>query len=240
MRLKLLRLFLYAFVVLAGRGLAQSALVSVSDEAPHVELSVGAAAMVGGPGADFERRFRAIGFDAPDGRIQLPHTAPPAPLPGAFAQVHVATSAHSMVGFLISDVETETEGRPPGGVGATVQGGVRTRALIVSYRPNAWFKIGAGPALHRRSAGFGGHPQFREEAFGWVESGEVKFARRHRSPDGPPAFGYVLGQHRHARPLDVPSMTMPFQGTGIAVPSWPAQRVRTSHWVFGVGVGFEI
>lgn len=240
MRVRRLRLFVYVFAMLAGRGWAQSSLVSVSDEPPHVELSIGAAAMVGGPGADFERQFRAIGFDAPDGRTALPHTAPPAPLPGVFAQAHVAAGAHAMIGFLISSVETETEGRPPGGAGASMSGGVLTRALVLSYRPNAWFKIGAGPALHRRSAGFGGHPVFRDEAAGWVGGGEAKFARSHRSPQRAPAFGYVLAQYRQVPPLDVPSMALPAQGVPTHARVWEAQRVRTSHWAIGLGIGFEI
>lgn len=224
----------------AGSASAQGALVSVSEEVPRVEVSVGAAAMYGGAGADFERQFRQLGFDAPDGRIELPHTAAPAPLPGVFAQAHVAAGAHAMVGFLISDVETDTEGRPPGGAGASMRADVLTRALILSYRPNAWLKIGAGPALHRRSAGFVGHPSFRDDAVGWVGSGEAKFARSHRSAERRPAFGYVLGQYRRAPALDVPSMPLPAQGVPTRARVWDAQRVRTSHWAFGVGIGLEM
>jgi hypothetical protein len=215
--------------------------VSVSDEMPRVEISVGAGAMEHGPGSDFERQFAELGFDHPDGRIKTPHTSPPSLLPGAFAQVHVASSAHTMVGFIVSNVKTETEGRPADGGAAVMRATVITGGLVVSYRPNPWLKIGAGPALQRRSAGFIGSPEFRQDALGWLASGEAKFARGKRAPAHAPPFGYAIVQYRDAPPLSLPSMTTPVIGAAhMTTLSWPPQTVRTSHWMFGLGVGFEI
>ena len=237
------RIWLSILWLLGGvtRAVAQPGVVTVSDEMPRVEISVGAAALEQGPGRDFERQFTALGFDAPDGRTKTPHTAPPSLLPGVLAEVHVASGAHTMVGVIISDLKTETEGRAADGGQAVMVAAVLTRGLVVSFRPNPWLKIGAGPALHRRSAGFQGGAETGAEALGWLASGEAKFARGKRAPGRPPAFGYAIAQYHDAPPLSVPAMTTPVIGrTQMSVLTWPPQTVRTSHWMFGLGVGFEI
>lgn len=239
MRIRSFWIPVYCLLTCARGASAQSGFVRVPDETPRVEISVGAGAMERGPGHDFERQFAALGFDQADGRISTPHTAPPSPVPGVFAQVHVAASAHAMVGFIVSDVQTETEGRAADGGAAFMRATMVTQALVVSVRPNSWFKFGAGAALHRRGAGFTGGPEFREDAVGWVASGEAKFARGKRSSS--PRFGYAIVQYREAPPLSVPAMTARITGrTNVTVLNWPPQTVRTSHWMFGVGIGLEI
>lgn len=241
MRVRSVCICAYGLLGCATGAAAQIGLVSVSDEMPRVEISVGAGAMEHGAGRDFEREFAALGFDVPDGRTKMPHTSPPSLLPGIFAQVHVASTAHTMIGFIISDVKTETEGRPPDGGSAVMDAEVVTRGIVVSFRPNPWFKVGAGPALHRRSAGFAAAQEFSREAVGWLASGEAKFARGKRWPGHPGRFGYAMLQYRNAPPLSLPSMATTVTGRAhVTELEWPAQTVRTSHWMFGFGVGFEI
>jgi len=232
------RMFCYALAC-AAPALAQIAYVE--NEPPHVEISIGAAAIEHGPSVDVEREMRALGLVYPRGKFTSPMTEPPNLVPGVFAQAHVALGAHAMVGALVSGLETTTTGRDVHLAVGSVQAHTRTEALVFSYRPNSWFKFGAGPALNHHTIAFvGPSSTFRDQTLGWVASGEAKFVRRPQRVDRPPLYGYVLGQYRHASSLALPATVLPLNGPPNRFLSWPATSVRSSHWMFGVGVGIEI
>ena len=80
----------------------------------------------------------------------------------------------------------------------------------------------------------------REQRLGWVAGADMKIVRRPLSYEHPPTFGYVTAQYRGSPALRVPAGSLPLSGSDRGSVLWPSQRVRTSHWVIGVGVGFEI
>jgi hypothetical protein len=79
-----------------------------------------------------------------------------------------------------------------------------------------------------------------EQRLGWVAGGDVKIRRRPLSYAHPPTFGYLTAQYRGAPALRLPAGPLPLSGLEKRSVSWPSQRVRTSHWLIGVGIGFEI
>jgi hypothetical protein len=209
----------------------------ISSEMPHVELSVGLGGMTAGSGIDLERRMTDLGLVSRASTLTYPRTTP---MPGLFAQVQVGVAEHAMVGVWIGADETKTEGRSHAGTYARVVANVHTRALLFSYRPNPWLKLGAGPAVMRRLVAFDDGQTFHGKALGWVTAAEAKFARKPMTPEHPPGFGYVTAQYRATPGVSLPQTTLPVYSSGRATLPWPAERVRMSHWMFGVGVGFEI
>ncbi len=211
----------------------------VSREMTHLEVSVGLGAVKGGPGPQVERELTRLGLDHRDGQLKQPHTSW-VDFPPAFAQIHVGVKRHMMVGALISTFGLSTVGRAEDGGVAHVETEVMSRAVLVSFRPNSWLRVGAGPALHRRTVEFPLADRIRrEQSLGFVAGGDMKIVRRPMSSQHPPTFGYLTAQYRGAPALRAPATWLPVGSAGRAVP-WPGQRVRTSHWIIGVGVGFEI
>lgn len=238
MRFTCLRWIAYA-VALAGPALAQPPTL-ISREMPRVEMSVGITHLFGGPGRDLERAMSRLGLDHDAAPLKSPRTSPRDFLP-VFAQLQVGVAERAMVGVLISGFGISTVGQDADGGRAHVESSIVSRALLVSYRPNPWMKIGAGPALHRRTVEvFGMDGATRGQQLGWLGSAEVKFARRPLTYDRPPAFGYITAQYRGAPALHVPAGSLAVSGLERRAVAWPAHRVRTSHWMIGVGVGFEI
>jgi len=237
-RFTCLRWITYA-LALAVPALAQPTLIS--REMPHVELSVGAGRILGGPGAHVEREMTRLGLNHGAGLLEMPRTSTTDSIPGAFAQIHVGVAPHAMVGVFVSTVPTDTVGRAADGGQAYVKESVNSRALLVSYRPSPWIRIGAGPALHRRSLELiGSDSVTREQRLGWLGSADVKVFRRPLSYEHPPTYGYLTAQYRGAPALNVPAGSLAVSGPERRFLPWPGQRVRTSHWMIGVGVGFEI
>lgn len=213
----------------------------MSKEMPHVEVSVGAAEMAGGPGRDLEKGMIALGLQSRWGPYTYPYTEPPNILPGAFAQVNVGVTPHTMAGGLADVLETTTHGRTPAGGSLSARANVKTRAVLASFRPTPWVKVEAGPALMHRLLEFESTAlTVRDDAIGWVAGADAKFARRPMTPEHPPWFAYVTAQYRGAPSLDVPATTVPLYGSGRQQLGWPAQHVRMAHWLVGVGFGFEI
>jgi hypothetical protein len=239
-RFTCLRWIAYA-VAMAGPALAQPPTL-ISREMPRVELSVGAGPEYGGPGGHLEREMTRLGLDHDDGMLKRPKTSPRDTIPGAFAQLHVGVTRHAMVGLLISTLASSTVGQAANGDLAHVDASVLSRALIVSYRPTPWIRIGAGPALHRRTLEFprGEGALTREPGWGWLASADVKFFRRPLSSQHAPVFGYVTAQYRGAPAMRAPAGSLPFGGVDRRELPWPAQRIRAAHWMVGVGFGFEI
>jgi hypothetical protein len=237
MRFTCVRWLAYA-LALGVPALAQPPTV-MSREMPRVELSVGLGSVRGGPGPQVERELTRLGLDHREGQAKQPHTSW-VDFPPAFAQVHVGVKRHMMVGALMSTFGLSTVGRADDGSVAHVQSEVRSRALMVSYRPNPWIRIGAGPALHRRTLEL---PRAdlvtREQRLGWVAGADLKIVRRPLSFQHPPTFGYLTAQYRGSPAVHAPAASLPVGSNGRSV-LWPGQRVRTSHWIIGVGVGFEI
>ena len=238
MRFTCVRWLIYG-VALGVPALAQPPTL-ISREMPHVEMSAGLGSVKGGPAAQVERQLTHLGLDQRDGLLKRPQTSLSEFLP-AFAQVHVGVAPNVMVGGLISTFAHSTVGRDTEGGLAHVSTGVLSRAVVVSYRPNPWIRIGAGPALHRRTVEFPlADRLIREQRLGWVAGGDVKIVRRPLSYQHPPTFGYLTAQYRGSPSLRVPPGSLPLSGLDRRSISWPGQRVRTSHWMIGVGVGFEI
>jgi hypothetical protein len=238
MRFTCLR-WLFYVLALGGPALAQPPTL-ISREMTHLEMSVGLGSIKGGPASRLEREMTRLGLDHREGLVKRPTTSI-MDFPPAFAQVHVGVRRHAMVGVLVSTVGLSTVGRDADGGLAYVQSRVVSRALLVSYRPTPWIRIGAGPALHRSSVELPlANRVTSEQRLGWAAGGDVKIVRRPLSYQRPPTFGYVTAQYRGALSLRVPAVSLPLSGPDRRSISWPSQRVRTSHWVIGVGVGFEI
>jgi hypothetical protein len=237
MRFTCLRWLTYA-LALGVPALAQPPTL-MSREMPRAEMSVGLGSVRGGPAGQVEREMTRLGLDHRDGLLESPKTSF-IDFPPAFAQVHVGVTRHTMAGALVSTFGFSTTGRDADGGLAHVQSKVVSRALIVSYRPTPWIRIGAGPALHRSTVGFPlADRATREQRLGWVAGGDVKIVRRPLSFQHPPTFGYLTAQYRGARAVRAPAGSLPVGSNGRSVP-WPGQRVRTSHWIIGLGLGFEI
>ena len=212
----------------------------ISREMPHVAMSVVRGSVRKGPAPQVERELTRLGLNQRDGLLEWPQTSF-MEFPPAFAQVHVGVRRHVVVGALASTFTNSTVGRDADGGLAHVHTGVVSRALLVSYRPNPWIRIGAGPALHRRLVEFPLADRVtREQRLGWVAGGDVKIRRRPLSYAHPPTFGYLTAQYRGAPALRLPAGPLPLSGLEKRSVSWPSQRVRTSHWLIGVGIGFEI
>jgi hypothetical protein len=238
MRFTCLRWLAYA-LALGVPALAQPP-APMSREMPRVELSVGLGSVRGGPAHQVEREMTRLGLDHRDGLLERPKTSF-IDFPPAFAQVHVGVRRHTMVGVLVSTFGLSTVGQADDGGIAHVHSTIVSRALIVSYRPTPWIRIGAGPALHRSTVEFPlADRATREQRLGWIAGGDVKFMRRPLSYQHPPTFGYLTAQYRGAPSVRVPAGSLPLSGFDRRSVSWPGQRVRTSHWIIGVGVGFEI
>jgi hypothetical protein len=233
----------------------QRGTVSISDELPHLELSVGMASMAGGSGvgaeqtmsglrlADWTPRFR---------RRTMPWTQAGF---GLFAQAHMAVSPHAMLGYMVSLTQHDTHGSRTSETSAVLpvythvaaHQEVKTRALIVSARPNARIKFGAGPAVHQRLFEIQGPqaPQgsVKDLTLGWVAGGEVMLHRGRTTYEQPAHFVKVMGQYRAAgntasEPLEVSLGRSP-TGKDLGSVSWPSTDVRFSHWMIGVGIGIE-
>jgi hypothetical protein len=238
MRVTSARILIYA-LALSWPAAAQPTLMSTG--MPHVELAVGVGEMLSGPGLDLERQMQRLdlGHDIP--RFSYPKTTPPSLVPGVFGQVHVGVTKHTTLGFIASAVETETSGRAADQATTVVKANVRSEALVLSFRPTPWIKVGAGPAMHRRLLTFHDRDAtVRSDEAGWLANSEVKFARRAADSMHPARFGLITGQYRNAGHIDVPSMPVALYGRERRLIAWPAQRVRASHWMIGVGIGVEI
>jgi hypothetical protein len=237
MRFTSLRFGIYT-LCLAAPTLAQPPTL-MSREMPRVEMSVGLGSVRGGPAGQVEREMTRLRLDHREGPLESPKTSF-IDFPPAFAQVHVGVRRHTMVGALVSTFGLGTVGRAEDGGLAHVESTVVSRALLVSYRPTPWIRIGAGPALHRSTVEFPlANRETREQRLGWVAGGDVKFVRRPLSFQHPPTFGYLTAQYRGAPAIRAPAGSLPVGSNERSV-TWPGQRVRTSHWMIGVGVGFEI
>ena len=146
-----------------------------------------------------------------------------------------------MIGVFVGADETTTSGRSAEGATADVRADIRTRAVLASFRPTPWIKIAGGPALMRRRIAFESDgPVFRDSALGWLAAADAKFVRRPMTEERPPVFGYLTVQYRDARPLEVGATAVPEYGPSRQWLGWPPQRVRMSHWMVGLGIGFEI
>jgi hypothetical protein len=212
--------------------------IPLSHEMPRVEASVGAGAVYGGASTQVERKFTEFGLNHGGGLSRSPQTSPTDFFP-VFAQLQLGVREHTMVGYLTAGSGTDTMGRAADGGMAYVHAATRSRALLVSYRPNPWIRVGAGPALHRRTLIVNGSgDDTRLTTLGWVGSADVKFARRALTYEHPPSYGYVTAQYRGMPALRVPPGSLSV-GDKRSLP-WPGQRVGFSHWLIGVGVGFEI
>jgi len=234
-RFTCLRWLTYGIAV-AVPALAQPS--TVSRAMPYVELSIGAGGVRGGAAVQVEREFTRLGLDHGNALVKSPHTSPADFIP-VFAQLQLGVRRHTMVGLLTSGNGTDTTGRAADGAMAYVHAATRSRALLVSYRPNPWIRIGAGPALHRRTlVVYGSGSETRVQRLGWIGSADVKFARKPLTYQHPPSFGYVSAQYRGMPALYVPPGSLSV-GDRRSLP-WPGQRVGFSHWLIGVGVGFEI
>jgi len=208
---------------------------------PHVEVSVGAGAMALGPGRDLEQTMSDLGLASRLGKFVYPSTEPPNIVPGVFAEINVGAGAHAMVGLFLGADQTTTSGRTPAGASLLARVNVKTRALLASYRPTPWLRLATGPALldraltfERTDVSFGG------TEVGWVASGEAKFVRRPMTPAHPPMFGLVTVQYRDSPALSLPAVDLPLYGSDHRYAAWPAQQLRMSHWMIGLGFGFEI
>lgn len=235
-------LYIAAFAIPA---IAQAPPVSVSrasQEMSHVEVSVGAAAMEAGPGRDIEQRMIDLGLRSRWTPFEYPYTEPPNLIPGAFTQINVATSAHTMAGVLADVLETTTHGRTPEGWSVSARANIKTRALLASFRPTPWIKLEAGPALmHRRLEFESAGVTIADDAIGFVVGADAKFVRKPTTPEHPPYFGYVTAQYRGAPSFAVPPSAVALNGSPRPrFVEWPAEHVRASHWMIGVGFGFEI
>ena len=233
----------------------QRGTVTISDELPHVELSVGMATMAGGSGAGAEQTMRGLQLDDWTPRFQrrtLPWTQAGI---GLFAQAHVAVSPHATVGYLVSLTQHDTHGSRtsestavfPVYTHVAAHQEVKSRALVVSLRPNAWIKFGAGPAVHQRLFEIQGPQEPRgsvkDRTLGWVAGGEVILHRSPASYEHPPYFVKVMGQYRAAgiaasEPIEMTLGRSP-TGKDLGNVSWPAADVRFSHWMIGLGFGIE-
>jgi hypothetical protein len=218
--------FLAYTIALAIPAVAQP--TPMSSEMTHAELSVGVDGMSAGPAGDLARGMTQI----------LP---PPTVVSGLFAQVNVGKSRHTMIGFFTGSDGRTAYGQVPEGGSVSIHANVRTRAVLASFRPTAWVKVALGPAIVRRRVEFRNDGQtFASPALGWIAAADVKFLRRPVTPLHPPRFGYVTAQYRGVPALDVPATPMTVYDKKQQTVWWPAQRVRMSHWMIGVGFGFEI
>ena len=142
--------YLAAFALPA---IAQAPPVSITrtaQEMSHVEVSVGAAAMEAGPGRGLENRMIDLGLQSGLGPYAYPFTEPPNIIPGAFLQVNVAMTTHTMAGLVADVLETTTHGRTPDGLSLSARANIKTRAVVASFRPTPWIKVEAGPAVMHR------------------------------------------------------------------------------------------
>jgi hypothetical protein len=213
----------------------------ISDEMPHAELAVGAGGMALGPGRDLERTMTELGLASRLGKFVYPYTEPPNIVPGVFAEFHVGVGPHAMVGLFVGADQTTTSGRSPAGASLLARADVKTRALLASYRPTPWLRLGAGPALLDRQLTFERTNQtFGGTDVGWVANGEAKFVRRQMTAEHPAVFGLATVQYRDSPALSVPALSLPLYGSDHRYAAWPAQPVRMSHWMIGLGFGFEI
>ena len=230
-------------VVCAVPALAQPTLIR--DEPPHVELSVGVAGMISpGPGTDIEREMRRLHLDFGDGRRAMPVTELPTLVPGGSVQTHIGVLPHATIGGYLGIVANQTSGMTEQRGLVLAHSTITTGALIVSFRPNPWLKIGAGPALHDRRFSFddgrGKALDATEDArLGWVASGEAKFARHAWTADHPPAFGYAMVQYRSIAPLRTAAAAVPVLSSRGPAIDWPSSLLHFSHWILGFGVGVE-
>jgi hypothetical protein len=222
---------------------AQSA--AVETELPHVELSAGVQGMSNASGADVEREMRALGFSSRDAAGHAtPFTYAAGLIPGVCAAGRIAVSRHLLIGIVVGATEDETDGSQTSGRvfrSLVALERVNTTGLVVSYRPNRWFKMGAGPALHDRLLYVDGSQQrdvvAEHAGFGWVAEAEAKFTKPRIEPGRAPVFGYASAQYRWVPPLTTDARLV--QTTGGGALQWPAAKLRYDHWAFGFGAGLE-
>lgn len=219
--------------------------VAVEPELPHVELSAGVQGMSYGPGSDVERQMRALGFSSrnADGHA-TPFTYAGGLIPGVSAAGRVAVSRHLMIGIVVGATEDETDAsRSDSRIFTSLIAfeRVNTTGLVVSYRPNRWFKIGAGPALHDRVLYVHGTAEPNvvadDVAPGWLGEAEAKFTKPRVEPGRAPVFGYATVQYRRMPPLTTDARLVRTVGAGSV--EWPATQLHYDHWALGFGVGLE-
>ncbi|SRR6266568_490157 len=212
---------------------------------PHVELSAGVAGMMSaGPGTDVVHEMRRLHLDFGDGRRDMPLTELPSLVPGASVQTHVGISRHATIGGYLGLVANQTSGMTQNRGLVLARSTITTTALVVSFRPNPWLKIGAGPALHDRQFSFDDGrgkalDKTEEASLGWLASGEAKFARHAWTADHLPRFAYVMAQYRSIEPLRPPAATVPVLFAHEPAIDWPSSSLRYSHWILGFGMGLE-
>lgn len=231
--------------------------ITIAEELPHVEVSAGVTTMGGGPGRDAEREMRILHLDDPAARFRkktLPWTQPGI---GLFGQVHLAVTPHAMIGYVVSLTQQDTHGArtaPDPTPGVLIQSSyvdahqeVKTRAIVMSLRPNGWIKVGAGPAIHERTFEIGG-PQstagsVADASLGWVANGELILHREPMTYDHPPFFVKVVGQYRAAGSATGNAAVVPlgksYAGADLGNVQWPQMPLRFSHWMVGIGFGLE-
>ena len=242
MRMLPVRVVAYLFAM-AAPCVAQSAIIET--EFPHVELSGGVQGMTNGPGVDVERQMRTLGFSSPDSYgHETPFTHAAGLVPGGAIAARVAVTRHLMVGAFVGVAEDETDGsRITDRVFSSLVAYERvvTSGLVVSYRPNRWFKIGAGPALHDRVLYVNGSTQrdvvAEDVKPGWVGEAEAKFTKPRIEPGRAPVFGYASAQFCRVAALTTAGRIVGSNG-GAAI-QWPAATLRYDHWAFAFGVGLE-
>jgi hypothetical protein len=214
----------------------------LSQEMSRVEVSVGGAAMEAGPGRDLEQQMADLGLGSRRIPFDYPYTDAPNIISGAFLQVNVAMTEHTMAGVLADVLDTTTHGRTADGLTVSAHANIKTRAVLASFRPTPWVKVEAGPALMHRLLDFESTGiRIADDTIGFVAGADAKFVRKAMTPEHPPLFGYVTAQYRGAPSLRVPPVSVPLFGSPQPqFATWPAQRLRMSHWVIGLGIGFEI
>jgi hypothetical protein len=234
--------YLAAFALPAVAQAPSVTMSRTSQEMSRLEVSVGAVGMEAGPGRDLEKQMTALGLQSGLGRYGYPFTEPPNIIPGAFLQANVAMTVHTMAGVLADVLETTTHGRTPDGLSMSARANIKTRAVLASFRPTPWIKVEAGPALMHRLLEFESTGiRTADDAIGFVAGADAKFVRKPMTPEHPPLFGYATAQYRAAPSMRVPSVSVPLFGSPQPHSvTWPAQHLRTSHWVIGLGIGFEI
>jgi hypothetical protein len=256
-----LTLVIASTVPFASTVLAQSRVhqVTVTNELPHLELSAGLTTMAGGAGSDSARQMRALDLD--DRAARFPRKMPPWSQPGLglFAQGHIAVAEHVTIGYLVSFTQQDTHGART--ATDTVPGtliyssyvdaheAVRTHAVIVSLRPNAWMRIGLGPAIHERTFELrtsAPEPIVvgpRDGALGWVAAADLKFRRAPVGDLQTPGFLHLVGQYAAAGSgvsgPAVIALGSTYAGNDLGSVSWPATRLAFSHWMVGIGAGLE-
>jgi hypothetical protein len=174
----------------------------------------------------------------------MPVTELPTLVPGGSVQTHIGVLHYATIGGYLGIVANQTSGMTEQRGLVLAHSTITTGALILSFRPNPWLKIGAGPALHDRRFSFDdgrgkGLDATEDARLGWVASGEAKFARHAWTADHPPAFGYAMVQYRSIAPLGTAAATVSVLSSRGPAIEWPSSLLQFSHWILGFGLGVE-